>query len=158
MPYPSSQGVVMFDPAEFVGMYPPFATVAPTALQMNFDLATLILNNSPKSRIASVLVRKPILYLLTAHMTQLLNGKNGEQPSDVVGRISDASEGSVSVSAEWASQVSANAAWFLQTQYGATAWQMMAQFRTMQYFAAPTPCYGPPDFRRRPGGGNPGVY
>lgn len=151
-------GVVEFDPAAFTAAYPEFATVGVPALQMNFDLATLILNNSPRSRVADIRIRKPILLLLTAHMTKLFNGKNGEPANDVVGRISDASEGSVSVSAEWASTVGASSAWFLQTQYGATAWQMMAQFRAMQYFMAPTPCYGPPDFRRRPGGGNPGVY
>jgi hypothetical protein len=49
-----------------------------------------------------------------------------------VGRVSSASEGSVSASMDMGQQ-SKNAAFWLQTQYGATFWQATAKYRTMRY-------------------------
>lgn len=68
---------------------------------------------------------------------------NTTQPLGIVGRIADASEGDVSVSAEWQAPPNANAAYFLQTKYGALFWTATAAFRLAQFVAAPPWAYGP---------------
>jgi hypothetical protein len=81
------------------------------------------------------------------------------QPLGVVGRISDASEGDVSVSAQWEAPANANQAYFVQTKYGADYWTMTAKYRTGLFVAAPPGAYDPLfglggfGFGRR-GGGN----
>jgi hypothetical protein len=143
---PPTPGVVVYNQAQFLASYPEFTatnTAYPTALANNFLTATLLLNNSCCSRVVDVNVRQQLLYMLTAHLTALYQGVNGQPPQGVVGRVSDATEGSVSMSAEYASTVSMSAAFYLQTQYGATFWASTVTYRTMTYVAAPPRCYGP---------------
>jgi hypothetical protein len=64
-------------------------------------------------------------------------------PLGVVGRISDASEGDVSVSAQWEAPPNANQAYFTQTKYGADYWTMTAKYRTGLFIAAPPGAYNP---------------
>lgn len=135
-------GVVVFDQAEFLALYPQFSTVS-AALAGNFALATLQLNNSCCSRVQDANARQTLLYLLTAHITRLINGENGVLPAGVVGRINAASEGSVSVSADMGNQ-QAQAAYYMQTQYGALFWQSTASYRTFAYVPAPQVNYGFP--------------
>jgi len=149
---PPVHGVVTFDPAVFIVSYPMFATVDPAALTLNFTLATLALNNSCRSIVIDAAVREVLLNLLTAHITALLNGVNGAPPAGIVGRISTATEGTVSVSAEYIA--SASASWFIQTQWGAMFWQLTLQYRTFRYIPAPNAC-GPGSRFGWPGiGGN----
>src|SRR5208282_6034259 len=73
-----------------------------------------------------------LLNLLTAHIAQLFApAKNGQSPSTLVGRINTASEGSVSVGAEFPATPAAS--WYITTQYGAAYWQLMLPFRTARY-------------------------
>lgn len=139
---PVTPGVVVFDFAEFIAIYPEFATAAPAAAQFNFNLASLNLSNCCSSPIPDPNVRQSLLYLLTAHITLLFTpcGANNGQPPGIVGRISSASEGSVSVSAEF--PTTPESAWFVQTKYGAQFWQITAVVRTMHHIPAPH-CDGP---------------
>lgn len=125
-------GVVVFDPAPFKVRYPEFATLADALLSAYFDEATIYLNNTDQSRVADVAVRKTLLWMLTAHVSALNGGVNGQPASPLVGRINSATEGSVSVQTDMG-PVPWSAAWFLQTKYGAAFWQASAPFRTMQY-------------------------
>jgi Protein of unknown function (DUF4054) len=68
---------------------------------------------------------------------------NIEAPLGVVGRISDASEGDVSVSAQWEAPPNANQAYFTQTKYGADYWTMTARYRTAIFVPAPPGAYNP---------------
>lgn len=131
-------GIVVFDPAAFVADFPAFATVSTSALTFNFNLATLQLNNSYCSIVQDEPTRAQLLNLLTAHITALLNGVNGESPTGVVGRISSATQGSVSVQTEFKSDSEA-ASYFNQTQWGATFWRATAIYRTARY--VPPLCY-----------------
>lgn len=146
---PVTPGVVVFDFAEFTGIYPEFTTAGSPACGFNFNLATLNLSNCCRSPVPNPAVRQSLLYLLTAHLTFMFTpcGANNNQPSGLVGRVSSASEGSVSVSADF--PASPNASWFLQTKYGALFWQATASLRTMRYTPAPVGCCGP----MGPGGG-----
>lgn len=128
-----THGVVELDLTEFRTAYPEFGTVSDAAITMNFGLATLIVNNSCCSIVSDATVRQQLLYLLTAHLTALAQGAGGSTPSGIVGRIDSATEGSVNVSAEYASVISQSMAYFIQTRYGALFWQLTAPFRTMRY-------------------------
>ena len=129
-------GAAVFNYALWIARYPEF-NVAPTVVsaplaQALFDEASLYFANDP----CNIKVRNPqqqlmLMNMLTAHLAQLNVGSNGQAASGLVGRISAAAEGSVSVSVEF--PTTANSAWFLQTPYGAAFWQATAALRTMHY-------------------------
>jgi hypothetical protein len=158
-PSPAPQptpGVVEFDADEFKAAYPAFATVSDDELQGDFDLATLFLNNSCCSVVKDANVRQRLLYLVTAHIAALLQGANGLPPSGIVGRVDSAKEGSVSVSAAYAAEMSMSEAYFSQTQWGAAFWQATVGYRMFRYVAAPaSACLGRvPPIGPRGSGGN----
>jgi DNA-binding transcriptional regulator YdaS (Cro superfamily) len=128
-------GVVTFDPDAFAEAFPAFASVPAVALEANFQFATQMLDNSCCSPVCDANTRANLLNLITAHITALLNGVNGQPPQGVVGRINAATEGSVSVQTEMLMQ-KASAAYWNQTQWGALYWRMSAQFRLSHYFPA----------------------
>jgi hypothetical protein len=126
-------GVVTFDYALWSLRYPEFAVVSSLVAGEYFTEATLYLDNTACSVVQDASAggqRALLLNMLTAHIASL----NGFGSSPLVGRISQATEGSVSVSAEYG-PASGTSAWFLQTKYGAAYWQATAQFRTMRYYA-----------------------
>lgn len=128
-------GVVIFDAALFVQRYPQFAAVSPALLGMFFDEATLQLNNSPSSIVRDLGERTILLNLITAHIVTLSGvttpGGAGSTATQV-GRVSSASEGSVSASLDMG-PTSARSAYWMQTQFGAQYWQLTAKYRTMRY-------------------------
>ncbi len=136
---PVSRGVVEFVPATFKTAFPEFATVADAALVVNFSFAQLQLDNSCRSRVCNAAERETLLNLLTAHITQLRNGANGQPPSGLVGFLNRAAEGSVSVGSEVGTIVYGQA-YYLQTQYGFLYWQSTAKYRTAVYVPAPVVC------------------
>lgn len=125
-------GVVTFDPSGFIGRFPEFGTVTPGTLTAYFNEATLVLDNSLCSPVQQIEQRTPLLWLLTAHLAALNSGVNGQTPSQLVGRINTASEGSVSVGTD-NGPPSLSAAWFQQTKYGSEYWQLTASFRAARY-------------------------
>lgn len=131
-------GVVIFDAAAFVQRYPQFSAynaANPAGLQMFFDEATLLLNNTECSKVTDLAQRTVLLYLLTAHIATLsgvLTPAGEGSTASQVGRIADATEGSVSAKLDMGT-VRTSAAYFLQTQYGATYWQLTAKYRIFRY-------------------------
>jgi len=134
-------GVVTFNPVAFKEYYPEFAAVALTALQTNFTRATLILSNCCGSLVCDAPTRQVLLGMLVAHITALNQGAWGQPPQGVVGRVSDATEGSVSVSLDYAATTSQTIAWLNQTKYGAEFVASTTQYRTARYIA-PCDAYG----------------
>lgn len=139
-------GIVSFDPADFRTAYPEFTGIADGPLNQNFSLATLLLNNTCGSRVSDANQRETLLNVLVAHMTFLSNGTNDGgsppiilSPPGVVGRIDSATEGAVSVSAQFEAPPNASQAYFIQTKYGALYWTLTARYRTMLYVCAPAP-------------------
>lgn len=156
---PVTPGVVVFSSAEFLTAYPEFTGVSTPLLQMNFNLSTLNIANCCGSAVSDPTVRQALLYLLTAHLTFLFTPclANTNQPPGIVGRISSANEGSVSVSADF--PATPESAWFVQTRYGAQFWAITAAIRTMHYIPAPQQCggiMGPFDIGNGPGWDNGG--
>lgn len=121
-------------PADFVAAYPAFATLTNVQMQSAFDVAVLFLNNSCCSVVQDANVRERLLYMLTAHVCALIYGENGNPPSGIVGRVDSAREGSVSVSAAYANDMSMSEAYFSQTPYGAMFWQATVAYRMGGYF------------------------
>jgi len=125
--------VVVFDPAAFKQRYPEFDSLADALLEDYFVEATIYLDNTDRSLVVDVQIRRRLLWMLTAHIAAINSGANGEGASGLVGRISSASEGSVSVGVEGAPMTDANA-WYMQTPYGAQYWQATSAYRRMRYF------------------------
>lgn len=146
-PVPVVKGLVTFDPSIFVDAnhYPEFAAVPAGQLNFNFLRAQLLLRNSCGSRVVDANAREVMLDLLVAHLTFLTNGIPPlTPPPGIVGRIDSATEGSVSVTAEYSTNVSQSEAFYIQTKYGALYWEMTAQYRTGVYIGAPNcGCLGP---------------
>lgn len=124
--------VVAFDLAAFRARYPEFSTVVDVTLSAYFSEAGLYLSNTDSSVVTDLTIRAMLLNMLTAHIAAMNSGVNGQAPSGIVGRVAQASEGSVSVTADMGPP-SGSAAWFLQTQYGAAFWQASAAFRSFRY-------------------------
>ncbi len=104
------------------------------ALQNYFDLACMYLSNKDGSIVTDIPRRTRLLNLLTAHIAQLMGANaGGSGTPGMVGRISDATEGTVTARATYADQTSQSMAWYIQTQYGAMYWQATQAFRTFRY-------------------------
>lgn len=138
---------VVFDPAAFrLEFAPAFDGCSDPQLTGYFNRATLFCWNSVQSPAFCVGILPQLLNLATAHVAALnaptgpdgAAASAGAPASPIVGRINSASEGSVSVGAEYNSSGSPSEAWFTQTRYGAEYWQATAQFRTAIYMANPT--------------------
>ena len=138
-----ASGIVIFDYSVWVTIYPEFAgVVTQPQAQSYFNRACLFVANTPASIVPAcdpygTPVRAEILGMLTSHLATLL----GPGSSEVVGRVASANQGSVSVTLDMGT-VSNNAAWWLQTKYGALAWQALAPYRTFRYRPSPRPNLG----------------
>lgn len=129
-------GIVAFDSVAFLVRYPEFAAMSSGVLNMYFNEATIYLDNTINSVVPDVTIRAVYLNMLTAHIAQINN--NGKPPG-VVGRVASAGEGSVNATLVYAAPTGSRA-WFDQTPYGASYWQVTRSYRTMRYRAAPG-CY-----------------
>lgn len=126
--------IVVLDITKFRAMFPEFSNVTDTLLPFLFDQATDYLNNSDFSLVDNVIKRERLLYLLMAHLAYVRYGDaNGNGGTGMVGRISSASEGSVSVSSD-AGQVEFRYMWYTQSQYGMEFWQATKVYRMANYY------------------------
>lgn len=128
--------VVVFNPTTFKARYPEFTAVADLMLGECFGEAGLYLSNKDNSRVQDVARRALLLNMLTAHIAKLGGALSADGQALPVGRVSSASEGSVSASFEHLTP--GTAAWFNQTQYGASFWQATSNLRSMRYVPCPT--------------------
>jgi hypothetical protein len=157
-------GPVVFDYRWFETRYPEISEwCSPGQLQGYFDIATLYCDNTDTGAptpamcdlwfslgmlgfppiggpIRNIKIRQMLLGMLTAHVAQLNGNINGNAPSGLVGRVTNASEGSISVGVSYPE--TADAAWFGQTRYGAMFWQATKQYRMAQYFPGPGASFG----------------
>lgn len=132
LPAPANQ-VVTFNFGDWIGLYPEFGTVSPAQAQAYFNQATTVCDNTPTSPIQDPFTLTTLLYLATAHIAQLFAMLNGQAPRSLVGRISNAAEGSVSVATVYTTPTTDLQAWWNQTSYGAMFWSSTTMFRTGFY-------------------------
>ena len=129
---------VAFDYTAWTAAFPEMANVSSPQASMYFSFATLYFDNAgwPSS-----LPQAPtLLNLLTAHIAFLFSPRDAQgnpsstgtvPPPALVGRISSATEGSVTVQAEYESNAgSPSQEWYAQTRYGAAYWAAISQFVT----------------------------
>ena len=129
---------VVFDPAAFKARYPEFAAVADPTLAACFDEAGLYLSNSDNSPVQNLTRRATLLNMLTAHVAYIGGLLSADGMPRPVGRVSQASEGSVSAAFEGVPPTPGSGAWFQQTQYGASYWAATSSLRGMRYIPCPT--------------------
>lgn len=143
-------GPITFAYTDWIGQYPTFANVSQPFAQICFDTAGDFCDNTAQSMVPTTERLTRLLYLLTCHIAWLTapqinglpnTGTGSVPPPQLVGRISSATEGSVSVQTESLGLVG-SAAWFAQTQWGFMYWQLSALFRMARYVPGP-PALGP---------------
>lgn len=152
-------GIVAFQYQLWAKRYPELAPSVDEMLAgMYFTEATMYCDNTQCSPICDEAQRLMLLNMLTAHIAALNAALNCQPSSPLVGRISNASEGSVSVQTELEGELaSGSRAWFAQTKYGLAYWQATSQYRTARYVPNPArvvdpfalPFVGGVGFRRR---------
>ncbi len=129
--------VVTFDPAAWRAQFPEFSYLSDSQADAYFAMATGVQRNDGGGPISVASVQLSMLNVLTAHVAALFAPtKTGAAASSLVGRISDATEGSVSVSVQ-NDYAPGTAQWFQQTKYGSMWYVMSAPYRTMRYIPNP---------------------
>lgn len=137
--------IVTFDFANWLALFPQFGVTTPTftalteqqVTQVILPLAEQYVRNDGGGPVCNPATQIQLLNLMVAHIAQLLFGSSTQPLSPLVGRISNASEGSVSVGTDFPTTPSN--AWFVQTQYGAMFWQLSLPFRLGRYIPKITP-------------------
>lgn len=129
--------VAVFDYAAWNQRYPELGAVDEGRAALLFAEAGLYLDNTDCSPVQDVAMRLMLLNMIVAHLAVLGGAlEPGGAPSGMVGRVSSASEGSVSVSVD-SGLAPGTAAWFQQTNYGLSFWQATKRFRMARYIAPP---------------------
>lgn len=109
--------VAAFDYAKWVARYPEFASVDQALVGELFNEATIYHANDGSGPVNNVEIQRQLLGMIVAHLVKTGVTVNGQAPSGLVGRISAATEGSVSVSVD-NPYPPGSAQWFQQTPYG----------------------------------------
>ena len=127
---------VVFNPVAFKARYPEFSAVANATLGAYFTEATMYLSNADNSPVQNITRRAILLNMITAHVAALGGALSADGRPLPVGRVSQASEGSVSAGLEY--MAPGTQAWYVQTQYGAAFWQATSSLRSFRYQPCPT--------------------
>lgn len=150
-PPQATPGVAQFQYELWATAYPELATSVSSQLATAlFRRATIMLNNTPTSPVADVDRRLDLLNMIVAHLAALGGAGQAGGASGLVGRVTNAREGDVSVSVD-AGPSSASNAWWLQTSYGFEYWTATANLRTMRYVPGPRPIMERPFWGMRRG-------
>ena len=128
-------GIVQFDLLKFRELYPKIIAID-DQLDMFFVEACLLCNNTENSNIRNLQEREILLFLLTAHIATLQ--MRIDSGNDSVGRITSASEGSVSVALD-NGQTTHSEKWYQQTAYGARYWVLTKRYRSLFYIYGHAP-------------------
>lgn len=135
--------VVIFSYSTWAVRYPELsASVSQPLAQEFFNEAQLYCDNTPCSVIRDLTQRATLLNMMTAHIAALNAPIGGQPASPLVGRISNASEGTVSVQVQ-NDYAAGTVQWFQQTKYGSAFWAATTQFRSMRYVPSRVPVANP---------------
>ena len=142
--------IVALDIPKFRELFPEFSDVTDVQLQFLFDEATDYLNNTEYSPVQEYTKRERLLYLLMAHLAFLRYGYldamgNRIGGNGLVGRVSSATESSVTVSFELGA-MSDSATWYALSPYGLAFWQATKWLRMAKYYPGQRCCRGRYDY------------
>lgn len=139
---------VEFNYTKWAAMFPYLANggVTQSVAESFFEVAEFLFANSACSPVKDPARRLMYFNYIVAHLARLAGypvaTSGTAAPTGMVGRVSSATEGTVSVSSEYGPLTASNA-WWLQTPEGATFWQLTASLRTARYIPAPPRYFGP---------------
>lgn len=136
--------VAVFDYSAWAKKFPEFNCVGPGLVEEYWETATLFLDNTDCSPVQDVDKRTRFLGLITGHLLKLFLPEDMGGMAGAVGRVSQATQGSVSVTLEFAQAKTQLQAFWNQTQYGALYWAATAYLRTAFYVPGPDPNLGVP--------------
>lgn len=131
--------IATFNYETWITRYPEFKDVTAELAKVYFDEATLYHRNDGTGSVDTVETQLTLLNMLTAHIAaQYVLPDGSPAPSNSpVGRVSSASEGSVSASME-NNYKAGSPQWFQTTKYGSAYWNVMKAYRTVRYRANPS--------------------
>lgn len=143
---------VSFDYGSLITAYPQLGEISEEQAAAMFAQATVFHRNDGGGPVEDTTVQLALLNMVTAHLIylRLAVGDSDAPNATVVGRISSATQGPVSLSFDVGASQSAQAAWWMQTKPGFDYWQATAPYRTMRWRPArrrrfnPIPGYGFP--------------
>jgi hypothetical protein len=124
--------IATFDYGLWSTRYPEFSNVSAMQAELLWEEAAIYHRNDGGGPVTSIPMQQAMLNMLVAHLAMLNYGTAAAPASGLVGRISSATQGSVSVSADLTG-APGTAIWFSQTSYGLSYWQATAVFRSMHY-------------------------
>jgi hypothetical protein len=127
--------IATFDYSAWSARYPEFSNVLQPQAQAFWTEAGVYHANGGTGPVSDAGMQALLMGMLTAHIAFLGVGTAGNpSPSSqgIVGRITSASMGPVSVSADLQG-VPGTAAWYGTSVYGLADWQATAAYRTMNY-------------------------
>lgn len=130
--------IFVFNPDEFKAVYPQFSKLTNEQLQFFFEMAEDDLIDNSETSCIPLKTRKKLFYLLVAHMAEL-QGRIDSGNSGLVGRVSSATEGSVSISSDMPMGSGALEQWLKQTPYGNMFYALTARYRGALWVAATRP-------------------
>ncbi len=136
-----TQPLITFNSALFLARYPEFTSAYnanPLLYASYFTEAGFYLNNTALSVVQDTAKLSLLLNMVTAHIAFINGQLSADGQTRPVGRMSSASEGSVSASFEDVSPLPGSGQWFRQSQYGSAFWQATTCYRGMRYFPQPT--------------------
>lgn len=136
-------GIAVFTYAAWVLRYPEFTSVNSGLAQLYWNEAQAYVDNTPCSIIQDVNQRTTFLNMVTAHICALNAVIGGVSSSPLVGRISNATEGSVTVATQLDVPQGTPQFW-AQSKYGIAFWVASSSYRMMLY--APGPRNNPARF------------
>lgn len=134
--------IVQFDWNTFKAAWPALEGIGTTLAQNYWDIATTMHRNDGGGPINKPTLQTQMLNALTAHLAFLFAPKDqngnpsssGTYSTGVVGQVTSATEGSVSVGvAALTAFNTAQAQWLAQTQAGSLYFAMTAGIRTFNY-------------------------
>ena len=131
--------VATFSYEAWIAAYAEFTNVSLPQATDCWNQACIVHRNDGGGPVQDIGMQTPLLNLLTAHIAYLRYGAaNNPSPASqgLTGRVSSATQGSVSVSTELPGGT-LNSAWCNQSTYGISYWSYMAPFRTMRYRGRP---------------------
>lgn len=130
--------VAVFNSVLFKARYPEFAAISNDVLAAMFAEAGLYLNNTDCSIVQDVTRRGVLLNMLTAHIAFIGGLLNADSQPRPVGRVSAATEGSVSATFDFTPATPGSGPWFAMSQYGSAFWQATSDLRSARYIPCPT--------------------
>ncbi len=134
--------IVQFDLAQWRLLFPEFSNV--TDAQLNgpvWTMAQQYCRNDGGGPVCAPEMQTELLNLMVAHIAQMLYGSTTSPATGLVGAVSSATEGSVSVSVNVV--VNASNQFYMVTRYGQMFFALSLPFRQARYWPKMTQQFQP---------------